>query len=83
MGLVSVIVGLLAIGAPHIATSKFVVVIGALLLIAGITEVIHAVMVRNLRGFAMHLLALTGQPPVPCLVLVEAFGPRHPPAIPT
>jgi uncharacterized membrane protein HdeD (DUF308 family) len=57
LGLVSVVVGLLAIGAPHIATSKFVVVIGALLLIAGITEVIHAVMVRNLRGFAMHLLA--------------------------
>jgi uncharacterized membrane protein HdeD (DUF308 family) len=28
-----------------------------LLLLVGITEVIHAVMVRNLGGFAMHLLA--------------------------
>jgi len=57
LGLVLVIVGALAIGAPHIATSKTVAVIGVLLLIAGITEVLHALMVRNLRGFAMHLLA--------------------------
>jgi uncharacterized membrane protein HdeD (DUF308 family) len=57
LGLVSIIIGLLAIGAPHVATSKAVVIIGALLLFVGITEVIHAVMVRNLRGFAMHLLA--------------------------
>jgi uncharacterized membrane protein HdeD (DUF308 family) len=34
-----------------------VVVFGVLLLIAGITEAIHAVMVRNLKGFALHLLA--------------------------
>jgi uncharacterized membrane protein HdeD (DUF308 family) len=57
LGLVLILIGLLAIGTPHVATEKAVVVIGALLLIAGITEVIHAVMVRNLRGFAMHLLA--------------------------
>jgi uncharacterized membrane protein HdeD (DUF308 family) len=57
LGLVSVIVGLLAIGSPYVATSKSVVVFGVLLLIAGISEVIHAVLVRNLRGFALHLLA--------------------------
>jgi uncharacterized membrane protein HdeD (DUF308 family) len=57
LGLVSIFIGFLAIGAPHVATSKTVLVIGALLVIAGVTEVIHAVMVRNLRGFAMHLLA--------------------------
>ena len=57
-GLISVFVGLLAIGSPHIATSKSVVIIGILLLIVGITEVIHAVMVRNLKGFAMHLLSV-------------------------
>jgi uncharacterized membrane protein HdeD (DUF308 family) len=57
LGLVSILIGCLAIGAPHVATSKTVLVIGVLLLIAGLTEVIHAVMVRNLRGFAMHLLA--------------------------
>ena len=39
------------------ATLASVVVFGVLLLIAGITEVIHAVMVRNLKGFALHLLS--------------------------
>jgi uncharacterized membrane protein HdeD (DUF308 family) len=57
LGLVSVIVGFLAIGSPYVAASKAVVVFGVLLLIAGITEVIHAVMVRHMRGFALHLLA--------------------------
>ncbi len=57
LGLVSVIVGFLAIGFPHIATSKFVVILGVLLLIAGFTEVIHAVMVRKFSGFALHLLS--------------------------
>ena len=32
-------------------------VFGVLLLVAGITEVVHAVIVRNLRGFALHLLS--------------------------
>jgi uncharacterized membrane protein HdeD (DUF308 family) len=58
-GLVSVIVGFMAIGSPYIATSKSVVVFGVLLLIAGFTEVVHAVMVCNLRGFALHLLSAT------------------------
>ena len=57
LGLVSILVGLLAIGAPHVWTEKFVVVIGVLLLITGVTEVIHAVLVRSLPGFAMHLLS--------------------------
>jgi uncharacterized membrane protein HdeD (DUF308 family) len=57
LGLVSVLVGFLAISSAFIATLATVVVFGVLLLIAGITELIHAVMVRNLRGFAMHLIA--------------------------
>jgi uncharacterized membrane protein HdeD (DUF308 family) len=57
LGLVCILVGLLAIGAPHVATLKSVAVIGWLLLITGVTEVFHAVMVRNLRGFALHLLS--------------------------
>jgi uncharacterized membrane protein HdeD (DUF308 family) len=57
LGLVSILIGFLAIGAPHLATTKTVLVIGVLLVIAGVTEVIHAVMVRNLGGFAVHLLA--------------------------
>jgi uncharacterized membrane protein HdeD (DUF308 family) len=57
LGLVSIIVGLLAISFAFIATLAKVVVFGVLLLIAGITEVVHAFMVRNFRGFALHLLA--------------------------
>ena len=56
LGVVMVIVGLVAIGHSVIATLASVIVFGALLLIAGVTEVIHAVMVRNGRGFALHLL---------------------------
>jgi uncharacterized membrane protein HdeD (DUF308 family) len=59
LGLVSVIVGFLAISSRYIVITTWATVVffGVLLLIAGITEVIHAVMVRNLRGFALHLLA--------------------------
>ena len=55
--LVSINVGYLAISSTFIATLASVVVFGVLLLVEGITEVIHAVMVRNWRGFALHLLA--------------------------
>jgi uncharacterized membrane protein HdeD (DUF308 family) len=57
LGLVSVFVGLLAIGSSFLATLASVTVFGVVLLTAGIAEVIHAVMVRNLKGFALHLLA--------------------------
>src|SRR5262249_37401088 len=56
-GVLSVIVGMLAISSTFIATLVSVRVFGWLLLIAGITEVVHAVMVRNLKGFALHLLS--------------------------
>jgi uncharacterized membrane protein HdeD (DUF308 family) len=57
LGLVSIFVGLLAISSTWVATLASVVVFGVILLVAGVTEVIHAVMVRNLKGFALHLLA--------------------------
>jgi len=57
LGLISVLVGFTAIGSTFIATLASVKVFGVLLLVAGITEVVHAVMVRNLRGFALHLLS--------------------------
>jgi uncharacterized membrane protein HdeD (DUF308 family) len=56
-GVLSIIVGLLAISSTFVATLVSVRVFGWLLLIAGITEVVHAVMVRNLKGFALHLLS--------------------------
>jgi uncharacterized membrane protein HdeD (DUF308 family) len=55
-GLISMFIGILAISSSFIVTWASVVFFGALLLVAGITEVIHAVMVRNLKGFALHLL---------------------------
>jgi uncharacterized membrane protein HdeD (DUF308 family) len=57
LGVLSVIIGVLAISSTFIATLLSVRVLGWLLLFSGITEVIHAVMVRNLKGFALHLLA--------------------------
>ncbi len=57
LGLVSVFLGFVAIGSPYITTAIAVTVFGILLLAAGVTEVIHAVLVRNWRGFALHLLA--------------------------
>jgi uncharacterized membrane protein HdeD (DUF308 family) len=57
LGLVSVIVGLIAIGSPHIATSKSVMIFGIVLLVAGGTELIHAIMVRNGKGVALHLVS--------------------------
>jgi uncharacterized membrane protein HdeD (DUF308 family) len=57
LGLVSIFVGIVALSSLFIATMASVVVFGVLLLVAGISEVIHAVMVRNGKGFALHLLA--------------------------
>ena len=58
LGLVSIVVGFLAISSRYIALTTWATVVffGVLLLIAGITEVVQAVMVRNWRGFALHLL---------------------------
>jgi uncharacterized membrane protein HdeD (DUF308 family) len=57
LGLVTVLVGMMAISMPMLATLATALVFGWLLLIAGVTEVIHAVMVRKLSTFALHLLA--------------------------
>src|SRR5580700_11236409 len=57
LGLVSVFLGVVAIGSPYLTTAIAVSVFGVLLLAAGVTEVIHAVLVRNWRSFALHLLA--------------------------
>jgi uncharacterized membrane protein HdeD (DUF308 family) len=57
LGLVSVIVGFIALSSAFASTMASVMVFGVLLMIAGVAEVIHAVMVRKLSGFALHLLA--------------------------
>src|SRR5262245_29599790 len=72
LGLVTVVVGLLAISSTFVATLASVLVFGWLLLIAGVTEVVHALMVRNGRGFALHLLAAA------LYLLVGFFILEHP-----
>jgi uncharacterized membrane protein HdeD (DUF308 family) len=59
LGLVSVLLGFAAISSRFIVTTTFafMIVFGVLLLIAGFAELFHALMVRNWRGFALHLLA--------------------------
>jgi uncharacterized membrane protein HdeD (DUF308 family) len=57
LGVTSIIVGMLAISSSFVATMVSVRIFGWLLLFAGVTEVVHAVMVRNMSGFALHLLA--------------------------
>src|SRR5262249_15013004 len=57
LGLACLVVGLLAISFAFIATMTQVIVFGILLLIAGVTEVIHSFMAHNTRSFALHLLA--------------------------
>jgi uncharacterized membrane protein HdeD (DUF308 family) len=57
LGLLAMLVGFLAIGAPHIATWKTILLLGVLLLIAGAVEVVHALVFRSFRSFAMHMLA--------------------------
>src|SRR5262245_26314048 len=48
---------MLAMSAAFITTMASVLVFAVLLLVAGFAEVIHAVMVRNAKGFALHLLS--------------------------
>ncbi|OAI41746.1 hypothetical protein AYO40_02260 [Planctomycetaceae bacterium SCGC AG-212-D15] len=57
LGALSVFIGFVAISATFVATMASVMVLGVLLVFAGITEVLHAVVVRNWRGFSLHLLA--------------------------
>ena len=57
LGVVSIVVGILAINFAFIATLAKVAVFGVLLLIAGATEVIHAFMTHKGKDFALHLLA--------------------------
>lgn len=56
LGLISVVVGMIALGSAFATTLLSVTFLGVLLLVAGAAEVVHAIMVRNLKGFAVHLL---------------------------
>ena len=52
VGILMIILGVFAIGAPVVAaTIAFQVMLGWLLVIGGIAEAIHAFMAQNWRGF--------------------------------
>ncbi|MFT3881579.1 MAG: HdeD family acid-resistance protein [Gemmatales bacterium] len=57
LGLISIIAGFVAISYSVMATLASVTFFGILLMVAGGSEIIHAFLVRNLKGFALHLLA--------------------------
>jgi len=67
LGSASIGIGTLAIATPQVVTSAAVIVIAVLLVREGITEVIHAVVVRNWKGLAQHLFA------APLYLLVGQF----------
>ena len=57
LGVISVIIGTLAISSVFVATMASVLVLGWLLLIEGVSSMIYAVWVRNWRGSALYLVA--------------------------
>jgi uncharacterized membrane protein HdeD (DUF308 family) len=57
LGILMIILGVFAIGAPVVATIAVQVVLGWLLVIGGIAEAIHAFMAQNWRGFLFELLS--------------------------
>jgi uncharacterized membrane protein HdeD (DUF308 family) len=56
-GVLMIILGVFAIGAPVVATVAVQVVLGWLLVIGGIAEAIHAFMAQSWRGFLFELLS--------------------------
>ena len=57
LGVALVILGLVAVGSPFVASLATAVFIGALLLIGGVAEVVGAFWCRAWSGFFFHLLA--------------------------
>jgi uncharacterized membrane protein HdeD (DUF308 family) len=57
LGAASMLMGLLAIIVPHIATLATVAVVGALILVGGVVHMVSAFSARCWRGFLLHVLA--------------------------
>jgi uncharacterized membrane protein HdeD (DUF308 family) len=57
LGAASMLMGLLAIVVPHIATLATVAVVGALILVGGVVHMVSAFSARCWRGFVLHVLA--------------------------
>ena len=57
LGAALIVLGLLALGSPWVATLATAVVIGVLLLVSGIAETVGALWSRGWNGFILHLLS--------------------------
>lgn len=57
LGVISIIVGLVAVSSVFIATMATIALFGWLLVIEGVAQIFHAIMVRNWRGAGLHLAA--------------------------
>jgi uncharacterized membrane protein HdeD (DUF308 family) len=57
LGIITVVLGTIALFVIPIATVVAVLILGWLMVIAGIVEIVHAFRVHNWRGAALHLIA--------------------------
>ncbi len=57
LGTALIVLGLLALGSPWVATLATAVVIGVLLLVSGVAETVGALWSRGWNGFILHLLS--------------------------
>jgi uncharacterized membrane protein HdeD (DUF308 family) len=74
LGIVMIILGVLAIGAPGVATIAVQFALGWILVIGGIAEGIHAFMARGWAGFLLELLSAILYLAVGILLLVNPVG---------
>ena len=71
LGILMIILGVFAIGAPAVATIAVQIMLGWLLVIGGIAEGIHAFMAQGWRGFLLELLSAILYLAVGVLLLVN------------
>ena len=74
LGIVMIILGVLAIGAPGVATIAVQFALGWILVVGGIAEGIHAFMARGWAGFLLELLSAILYLAVGILLLVNPVG---------
>lgn len=71
LGILMIILGVFAIGAPVVATIAFQVVLGWILVIGGIAQGVHAFMAKGWGGFLFELLSALLYLAVGALLLVN------------
>lgn len=74
VGILMIVLGVFAIGAPVVATIAVQFMLGWILVIGGIAEGIHAFMAQRWRGFLLQLLSAILYLVVGVLLLVNPVG---------